>query len=119
MRPSATRMWLVRLTPPSASNNNQQTSGGEVYLHMFARRVPGILLSALLLTAAGIAQTTTPPTSLNVSSFTVEATVPLDSIDAVNTPTITPDVLASLRAGALEIREQITYSQANKSAEIK
>jgi hypothetical protein len=61
----------------------------------------------LALFTLGLSAQTTPSTTQQVSAFSVESTVPLNSIQSTLTPSIPANILASISGGALEVRERI------------
>src|SRR6185369_10730504 len=66
------------------------------------------------------AQTTVPTTTTtpDLKSLTLEAIVPIDSVDATITPNIPADVLALLTSGANELRQQLAYDAAAKTLKV-
>ena len=75
---------------------------------MFPLRTCSSILTPVLALAciAGSASGQTP----QIASFKIESTVPVSGLQSAVTPAIPANVLASLAGGALEIREQITWS---------
>lgn len=56
---------------------------------------------------------TTPNSTQQVTSFSVESTVPLTSIQSTLTPNIPANLLASINGGAVEVRERIVLIPSN------
>jgi len=77
-----------------------------------------IVLASSLLIAPLVAQTETPVAAPALNSFTVESIVPFDDIDTINTPNLTPDILSSIKGGAMEVRQQIRYDSASKTVKV-
>lgn len=73
---------------------------------------PIFLVAALA--AVGFAQTT-PPVPLG---FTLEHTVPLSQMISSTTPDLPAAVMAAVQSGALEVREQINYTQSQNTASV-
>jgi hypothetical protein len=75
----------------------------------------GALFTALAFTLAAGAQTTPATTTCTtaptgISTFNIERTVPLSNVLTTLTPNAPANVLASIAAGAQEIREQLIYN---------
>jgi hypothetical protein len=68
----------------------------------------GVSALAALALSAGRVQAT-PVTTPALSAFSVESMIYLDKIDAATSANFAPGVLAAIQAGALEIRQSISY----------
>ena len=71
-------------------------------------RCVGFSALAVLALSAGRVQAT-PGTAPSLRAFSVESMISLDKIDAATSANFAPGVLAAIQAGALEIRQSISY----------
>ena len=79
-------------------------------MHIRIRQLRCVGFSALVALAlsAGRVQAT-PVTTAALRAFSVESMISLDKIDAATSANFEPGVLAAIQAGALEIRQSISY----------
>ena len=79
-------------------------------MHIRIRQLRRVGFSALavMTLSAGRVQAT-PVTTPALRAFSVESMISLDKIDAATSVNFAPGVLAAIQAGALEIRQSISY----------